>query len=167
MCVCINKSICKTSSRPVPSEAFRMLRSSKPIEMRVMTPGRVSDTFGGGGVGSPPRARVSPSPAVADAGSVLQVECATIVPQAGATLSSLMGHAQDLVAKLRALQLDQREFVCLKFLVLFSLGKEPWAGQTRPWAVSRSAQLSVAPRSWLSVRVRRPPSASARVCLCA
>ncbi|XP_016006050.1 nuclear receptor subfamily 5 group A member 2 isoform X2 [Rousettus aegyptiacus] len=50
-----------------------------------------------------------------------QVECATIVPQAGATLSSLMGHAQDLVAKLRALQLDQREFVCLKFLVLFSL----------------------------------------------
>lgn len=166
MCVCINKSICKTSSRPVPSEAFRMLRSSKPIEMRVMTPGRVSDTFGGG-VGSPPRARVSPSPAVADAGSVLQVECATIVPQAGATLSSLMGHAQDLVAKLRALQLDQREFVCLKFLVLFSLGKEPWAGQTRPWAVSRSAQLSVAPRSWLSVRVMRPPSASARVCLCA
>lgn len=142
-----------------------MLRSSKPIEMRVMTPGRVSDTFGGGG--SPPRARVSPSPAVADAGSVLQVECATIVPQAGATLSSLMGHAQDLVAKLRALQLDQREFVCLKFLVLFSLGKEPWAGQTRPWAVSRSAQLSVAPRSWLSVRVMRPPSASARVCLCA
>lgn len=50
-----------------------------------------------------------------------QVECATIVPQAGATLSSLMGHAQDLVAKLRALQFDQREFVCLKFLVLFSL----------------------------------------------
>lgn len=51
------------------------------------------------------------------------------MPQAGATLSSLMGHAQDLVAKLRALQFDQREFVCLKFLVLFSLGKEPWAGQ--------------------------------------
>ncbi|XP_014387840.1 PREDICTED: nuclear receptor subfamily 5 group A member 2 [Myotis brandtii] len=31
------------------------------------------------------------------------------------------GHAQDLVAKLRSLQFDQREFVCLKFLVLFSL----------------------------------------------
>lgn len=60
---------------------------------------------------------------------MLQVECATIVPQAGATLSSLLGHAQDLVAKLRALQFDQREFVCLKFLVLFSLGKEPRAGR--------------------------------------
>lgn len=48
-----------------------------------------------------------------------------IASQAGATLSNLMSHAQELVVKLRALQLDQREFVCLKFLVLFSLGKEP------------------------------------------
>lgn len=46
-----------------------------------------------------------------------------IASQAGSTLNNLMSHAQELVVKLRTLQLDQREFVCLKFLVLFSLGK--------------------------------------------
>ncbi|XP_060251913.1 nuclear receptor subfamily 5 group A member 2 isoform X4 [Ovis aries] len=50
-----------------------------------------------------------------------QVDYSVIASQAGATLSSLMSHAQELVAKLRSLQFDQREFVCLKFLVLFSL----------------------------------------------
>ncbi|KAM6219639.1 nuclear receptor subfamily 5 group A member 2 isoform 1-T1 [Rhynchocyon petersi] len=50
-----------------------------------------------------------------------QVDYAIIASQAGATLNNLMSHAQDLVAKLRSLQFDQREFVCLKFLVLFSL----------------------------------------------
>ncbi|XP_036296085.1 nuclear receptor subfamily 5 group A member 2, partial [Pipistrellus kuhlii] len=54
-----------------------------------------------------------------------QVDYSIIAAQAGATLSSLLGHAQDLVAKLRDLQVDQREFVCLKFLVLFSLGEDP------------------------------------------
>lgn len=52
-----------------------------------------------------------------------QVDYAVLASQAGATLNSLLGHAQDLVGKLRSLQLDQREFVCLKFLVLFSQGK--------------------------------------------
>lgn len=46
-----------------------------------------------------------------------------IASQAGATLNNLLSHAQELVAKLRSMQLDQREFVCLKFLVLFSLGE--------------------------------------------
>ncbi|XP_070257401.1 nuclear receptor subfamily 5 group A member 2 isoform X3 [Myotis yumanensis] len=50
-----------------------------------------------------------------------QVDYSIIAAQAGATLGGLMSHAQDLVAKLRSLQFDQREFVCLKFLVLFSL----------------------------------------------
>ncbi|XP_041913312.1 nuclear receptor subfamily 5 group A member 2 isoform X2 [Alosa sapidissima] len=50
-----------------------------------------------------------------------QVDYAIIASQAGATLNNLMSHAQELVSKLRALQFDQREFVCLKFLVLFSL----------------------------------------------
>ncbi|XP_006155505.1 nuclear receptor subfamily 5 group A member 2 isoform X3 [Tupaia chinensis] len=50
-----------------------------------------------------------------------QVDYSIIASQAGATLNSLMSHAQELVAKLRSLQFDQREFVCLKFLVLFSL----------------------------------------------
>ncbi|CAB1444457.1 unnamed protein product [Pleuronectes platessa] len=50
-----------------------------------------------------------------------QVDYAVIASQAGATLNNLLGHAQELVAKLRSLQLDQREFVCLKFLVLFSM----------------------------------------------
>lgn len=53
----------------------------------------------------------------------LKVDYAVIASQAGATLNNLLSHAQELVAKLRSLQLDQREFVCLKFLVLFSLGK--------------------------------------------
>ncbi|KAG8436570.1 hypothetical protein GDO86_007615 [Hymenochirus boettgeri] len=50
-----------------------------------------------------------------------QVDYSVIVTQAGATLNNLMSHAQDLVSKLRSLQFDLREFVCLKFLVLFSL----------------------------------------------
>lgn len=54
---------------------------------------------------------------------LFQVDYAVIASQAGATLNNLLSHAQELVAKLRSLQLDQREFVCLKFLVLFSLGE--------------------------------------------
>ncbi|EHH15692.1 hypothetical protein EGK_01814 [Macaca mulatta] len=50
-----------------------------------------------------------------------QVDYSIIASQAGATLNNLMSHAQELVVKLRSLQFDQREFVCLKFLVLFSL----------------------------------------------
>uniref|UniRef100_A0A8D1KD68 Steroidogenic factor 1 n=1 Tax=Sus scrofa TaxID=9823 RepID=A0A8D1KD68_PIG len=50
-----------------------------------------------------------------------QVDYSIIASQAGTTLNNLMSHAQELVAKLRSLQFDQREFVCLKFLVLFSL----------------------------------------------
>ncbi|XP_006892156.1 PREDICTED: nuclear receptor subfamily 5 group A member 2-like isoform X1 [Elephantulus edwardii] len=50
-----------------------------------------------------------------------QVDYSIIASQAGATLNNLLSHAQELVAKLRSLQFDQREFVCLKFLVLFSL----------------------------------------------
>ncbi|XP_012599874.1 nuclear receptor subfamily 5 group A member 2 isoform X2 [Microcebus murinus] len=53
-----------------------------------------------------------------------QVDYSVIASQAGATLNNLMSHAQELVAKLRSLQFDQREFVCLKFLVLFSLAKD-------------------------------------------
>lgn len=53
----------------------------------------------------------------------LQVDYALIASQAGATLNNLLSRAQELVSKLRSLQLDQREFVCLKFLVLFSLGE--------------------------------------------
>ncbi|XP_004071664.1 nuclear receptor subfamily 5 group A member 2 isoform X1 [Oryzias latipes] len=49
-----------------------------------------------------------------------QIEVSTIVSQAGVTLSSLVSRAQDLVAKLKALQLDKQEFVCLKYLVLFN-----------------------------------------------
>lgn len=58
---------------------------------------------------------------------MLQVDYSIIASQAGATLNNLMSHAQELVAKLRSLQFDQREFVCLKFLVLFSLGKKSFS----------------------------------------
>lgn len=49
-----------------------------------------------------------------------QIEVSTISSQAGVTLSSLVSRTQDLVAKLKALQLDRHEFVCLKYLVLFN-----------------------------------------------
>ncbi|KAM9780083.1 LOW QUALITY PROTEIN: nuclear receptor subfamily 5, group A, member 5, partial [Neosynchiropus ocellatus] len=49
-----------------------------------------------------------------------QIELSTIISQAGATLSSLVTRTQDLVSKLKALQFDRHEFVCLKYLVLFN-----------------------------------------------
>ncbi|KAJ8778567.1 hypothetical protein J1605_013536 [Eschrichtius robustus] len=60
-----------------------------------------------------------------------QVDFSIIASQAGATLNNLMSHSQELVAKLRSLQFDQREFVCLKFLVLFSLVREDFTVHTR------------------------------------
>jgi len=53
---------------------------------------------------------------------LMQIEVSTIISQAGATLSSLVSRAQDLVSKLKALQFDRHEFVCLKYLVLFNPG---------------------------------------------
>ncbi|MED6236288.1 hypothetical protein ATANTOWER_007050 [Ataeniobius toweri] len=49
-----------------------------------------------------------------------QIEVSTIISQAGTTLSSLVSRTQDLVFKLKALQFDRHEFVCLKYLVLFN-----------------------------------------------
>ncbi|KAM4598440.1 nuclear receptor subfamily 5, group A, member 5 [Polymixia lowei] len=49
-----------------------------------------------------------------------QIEVSTILSQAGVTLSSLVSRTQDLGSKLKALQLDRHEFVCLKYLVLFN-----------------------------------------------
>lgn len=48
--------------------------------------------------------------------------------QAGSLLHSLVLRAQELVLQLHALQLDRQEFVCLKFLILFSLGEWPGPG---------------------------------------
>ncbi|KAK1334152.1 LOW QUALITY PROTEIN: hypothetical protein QTO34_005152 [Cnephaeus nilssonii] len=45
----------------------------------------------------------------------------TVAAQAGSLLHSLVLRAQELVLQLHALQLDRQEFVCLKFLILFSL----------------------------------------------
>ncbi|KAM3598828.1 uncharacterized protein V6R79_023115 [Siganus canaliculatus] len=49
-----------------------------------------------------------------------QIEVSTIISQAGVTLRSLVSRTQDLVSKLKALQFDRHEFVCLKYLVLFN-----------------------------------------------
>ncbi|XP_032444289.1 nuclear receptor subfamily 5, group A, member 5 [Xiphophorus hellerii] len=49
-----------------------------------------------------------------------QIDVSTIMSQAGPTLSSLVSRTQDLVFKLKALQFDRHEFVCLKYLVLFN-----------------------------------------------
>uniref|UniRef100_A0A8C6WJ19 Nuclear receptor subfamily 5, group A, member 5 n=1 Tax=Neogobius melanostomus TaxID=47308 RepID=A0A8C6WJ19_9GOBI len=48
------------------------------------------------------------------------IEVSTIISQAGVTLSGLVSRTQDLVAKLKALYFDRKEFVCLKYLVLFN-----------------------------------------------
>ncbi|KAM7387131.1 hypothetical protein PAMA_009654 [Pampus argenteus] len=49
-----------------------------------------------------------------------QIEVSNVISQAGVTLSSLVSRTQDLVSKLKALQFDRHEFVCLKYLVLFN-----------------------------------------------
>uniref|UniRef100_H3BH92 Nuclear receptor subfamily 5 group A member 1 n=1 Tax=Latimeria chalumnae TaxID=7897 RepID=H3BH92_LATCH len=49
-----------------------------------------------------------------------EVELSAIAAQAGATLNNLVVRAQELAAKLQSLQVDRREFVCFKFLILFS-----------------------------------------------
>lgn len=49
-----------------------------------------------------------------------QIEMSTIISQAGVMLSSLVSRTQDMVSKLKTLQLDKHEFVCLKYLVLFN-----------------------------------------------
>ncbi|XP_043914820.1 nuclear receptor subfamily 5 group A member 2-like isoform X2 [Protopterus annectens] len=49
-----------------------------------------------------------------------EVEVSTIRAQAGATLNNLVLVTQELVSKLQSLQIDRREFVCFKFLILFS-----------------------------------------------
>lgn len=54
---------------------------------------------------------------------LMQIEVPTIISQAGVTLSSLVSRTQDLVSKLKALQFDRHEFVCLKYLVLFNPGE--------------------------------------------
>ncbi|KAM5260389.1 steroidogenic factor 1 isoform 2-T5 [Hipposideros larvatus] len=50
-----------------------------------------------------------------------EVELSTVAAQAGSLLHGLVLRAQELVLQLHALQLDRQEFVCLKFLILFSL----------------------------------------------
>ncbi|XP_048377863.1 nuclear receptor subfamily 5 group A member 2-like isoform X1 [Stegostoma tigrinum] len=49
-----------------------------------------------------------------------QIDLSTITSQSGAMLNNLVTRTQELVTKLRSLQTDRHEFVCLKFLVLFS-----------------------------------------------
>lgn len=56
--------------------------------------------------------------------------------QAGSLLHSLVLRAQELVLQLHALQLDRQEFVCLKFLILFSLGE--WPLQALQWRVVKT-----------------------------
>ncbi|KAL0609113.1 hypothetical protein AAY473_021400 [Plecturocebus cupreus] len=75
-----------------------------------------------GQAGLKPLTSSDPPASASQNAKITGVDYSMIASQAGATLNNLMSHAQELVAKLRSLQFDQREFVCLKFLVLFSLG---------------------------------------------
>lgn len=58
----------------------------------------------------------------------LQVDMSAIAAQAGSILNTLVLRAQELVLHLHSLQVDRHEFVCLKFLILFSLGECSWWG---------------------------------------
>ncbi|XP_053138125.1 steroidogenic factor 1 isoform X2 [Hemicordylus capensis] len=51
-----------------------------------------------------------------------EVDMATVASQAGSILNNLVLRARELVLHLHSLQVDRQEFVCLKFLILFSLG---------------------------------------------
>lgn len=62
--------------------------------------------------------------AATDARPLLQVDLSTVTAQAGSILHSLVLRAQELVLHLHSLQVDRQEFVCLKFLILFSLGEQ-------------------------------------------
>lgn len=53
-------------------------------------------------------------------GVCFQVELSVILSQTEGTLSSLVQRGQELVGRLRALQVDRREIACLKFLLLFN-----------------------------------------------
>ncbi|XP_063000664.1 steroidogenic factor 1 [Elgaria multicarinata webbii] len=50
-----------------------------------------------------------------------EVDMSTIATQAGSILNNLVLRAQELVLHMHSLQVDKQEFVCLKFLILFSL----------------------------------------------
>lgn len=52
-----------------------------------------------------------------------QVELSAVAAQAGSMLHGLVLRAQEIALQMHALQLDRQEFVCLKFLILFSLGE--------------------------------------------
>ncbi|KAG7277198.1 hypothetical protein CRUP_018852 [Coryphaenoides rupestris] len=79
-----------------------------------------------------------------------QVDYSLIASQAGATLNNLLSHAQDLVVKLRSLQLDQREFVwpsASRSPLTFLLGEQPGGRFTSCgcYGYSYSLSLSLSP----------------------
>ena len=52
-----------------------------------------------------------------------QVDLCALSAHASEPLHALLCRTQELVSKLRLLQADRREFVCLKYLLLFSPGE--------------------------------------------
>ncbi|KGL99127.1 Steroidogenic factor 1, partial [Charadrius vociferus] len=84
----------------------------KELEVGAWAGGRMLHWAGGLGGLWPPRPMLSSSP---------QVDMSTIAAQAGSILNTLVLRAQELVLHLHSLQVDRQEFVCLKFLILFSL----------------------------------------------
>ncbi|XP_058864293.1 nuclear receptor subfamily 5 group A member 2-like [Acipenser ruthenus] len=72
-----------------------------------------------------------------------QIEVSTIVSQAGDALTSLLSRSQELVSKLRTLQLDRQEFVCLKYLVLFNPDVKGLAGYSAVERVQEQVNRSL------------------------
>lgn len=67
----------------------------------------------------------------------------TLATQAGSILNNLVLRAQELVLNLHSIQMDRQEFVCLKFLILFSLGKwqKFFLGGQAGWGPQDGVQL--------------------------
>nr|AIU44171.1 SF1 [Andrias davidianus] len=53
-----------------------------------------------------------------------EIDVSTIAAQTGSTVNNLVLRAQELVIQLLSLQVDRQEFVCLKFLILFSIDEK-------------------------------------------
>nr|QIS93421.1 steroidogenic factor 1 SF1 [Cynops orientalis] len=53
-----------------------------------------------------------------------EIDVSTIAAQAGPSLNNLVLKSQELVIQLHSLQVDRQEFVCLKFLILFSVDEK-------------------------------------------
>lgn len=89
-----------------------------------------------------------------------------IAAQAGSILNTLVLRAQELVLHLHSLQVDRHEFVCLKFLILFSLGECSWGARGQRSGVTAVLHTRPGVRLCHKGAFNGEPGARAGSCLC-